>query len=182
MLIDEQRECGNLPINTTVNYNSANNGEKVLTHNIIRAVIYKVCPDPARRQQCITAPTVSHNTVITAVITACDLHACSACVHVWKHPNCLWEDCNILLSSHFDRCAEGDSDTTSSVAEQQNNRISENRLHLQLMCWRNYSCFGFPPAAPPLLPPQRFDNALWLVFPFDDGEIWGSFKSHLSHI
>lgn len=122
MLINEQRECGNLLINTTVNYNSANNGENVLIYSIIRAVVHKVCPDPARRQQCITAPTVSHNTVI-AVITACDLHTCSACVHLWKDPNCPWEDYNILLSSHFDRRAERDSDTTPRVLW--NNKTTE---------------------------------------------------------
>lgn len=81
MLSNEQCVCVRKPSDhDTVNYNNVNNSENVLIHNIIRAVIYKVCPDPACRQQCVTAPTVSHNTVITAGITAwgCDLHACSA--------------------------------------------------------------------------------------------------------
>lgn len=143
MLIDEQQECGSLPINNTVNYNSGNNSENMLIHNINRAVIYNVCPDPARRQQCITAPTVSHNTVITTGITAsgCDLHSCGHVCICEKYPNCLWEDYNIFLSSHIDQHAERGSDTIPSVVKQQNNRIYENNfLYLQVMCWRNYSC------------------------------------------
>lgn len=103
------------------------------------------------------------------------------CVHLWKIPKLPlrglqhfsfiphWPTCR-TRQWHNPECCE--TTKQQNLWKQFPLSASDVLKELQLLT-------VFQPAAPPLLPPQSFNNPVKLIFTFDDGEILGLFPPEI---